>query len=49
MGCCFSKKQQILLETTKPEIGQYADILEPNINYYNPIHYDKSISDNVVI
>ena len=48
MGCCYSKKQT-LLETMKPEISQYADVLEPNFNYYNPIHYDNSTSDNVVI
>jgi hypothetical protein len=50
MGCCFSKKQHILLETSsKPEIGQYVDISEFNINYSNPIHSNKFVSDNVTI
>lgn len=49
MGCCLSKPE-ILLETIpKSDLGHYVDIFETNINYSNPIHYNRPLSDNVVI
>ncbi len=46
MGCCFSKNEPLLQNNSKQEIGQYVDLDNSNIEYYNPIYL---VSERVVI